>query len=304
MQRIFITGASGFLGSHLLKRFCDLGFDVVGGKRTTSDLWRLGEYREKVQLINLDNPESLTNLFQESGVHAIIHTACSYGRSPYSELDVLDANVELPLKLAHHASKQKDTLFINTDTFFSKPEFELGYMGAYVLSKRHCWEWLKLFREEMKVVNMRLEHVYGPLDDRSKVVSWLCQEFMNGDNNNEVVTLSSCSQFRDFIYIDDVVSAFEKVVSSAASLNSGQTFEVGTGKTLKVQDMVNLLKKEFRSAGIDGPSPVFDEARDRPGEIMLSAANISALESLGWVPSVSLSKGIEYLVKAELNGKR
>ncbi len=304
MQRILITGASGFLGSHLLKRFCDLGFDVIGGKRAASDLWRLDGYQHRARFVDLDNPDDLTALFQETDIHVVVHTACAYGRADFSELDVFKANVELPLTLAHLVRKHQGTVFINTDTFFAKPEFELGYMGAYVLSKRHCWEWLKLFAKEMKVINMRLEHVYGPGDDRSKVVSWLCEEFMAVDGKKRTVNLSSCSQLRDFIYIDDVVSAFERVVSVAGSVDSGEVFEVGTGESVQVREMVELLEQSFRSAGRVGARPVFDEARDRPGEIMKSAADIASLENLGWTPAFSISQGVESLVRAELHGKR
>jgi len=304
MQHILITGASGFLGSQLLKRFCDLGFEVIAGKRATSDLWRLGSYSEKVRFSNLDAPGSLENLFHETTIDIIIHTACAYGRAEFSEFDVFKANVELPLRLANLARKHKGMLFINTDTFFAKPEFELGYMGAYVLSKRHCWEWLQLFRNDLKVINMRLEHVYGPLDDRSKFISWLCEAFLNTGDQQRMVELSSCSQLRDFVYIDDVVSAFEKVVSAASSLNSGDIFEVGTGQAVTVRAMVEQIGKTFSRSGTNGVSPVFDTSRDRPGEIMRSSANISPLENLGWRPAFSLSQGVECLVKAELRGKK
>jgi CDP-paratose synthetase len=303
MPNMLITGASGFLGSHLLKRFCDLGFDVVGGIRATSNLWRLKSYSEKVRFINLDDQSSLENFFRDTKIDIIIHAACAYGRADSSEIDVFKANVELPLKLAHLSRKCDSLLFINADTFFAKPEFELGHMGAYVLSKRHCWEWLQLFKNDLKIINMRLEHMYGPLDDRSKFISWFCEKFLKSAGQQRLVELSSCSQLRDFVYIDDVISAFERVVLNASSLHSGEIFEVGTGEAKTVRAMVEQIQKTFSHSGVDGVRPVFDMSRDRPGEIMQSSANIAPLEKLGWSPVFSLSQGVECLVEVELRGK-
>lgn len=305
MNRILITGSSGFLGSQLTKHFSDLGFDVIGGKRATSDLWRLEGYFEKVRFINLDELDVLEKFFQETDIDLIIHTACAYGRTAHSEFDVFKANVELPIRLAHLARRNREPkpVFINTDSFFAKPEFALGYMGSYVLSKRHCWDWLQLFCDNMKVVNMRLEHVYGPQDDRSKFISWLCEEFMAYNGEQRRIELSSCSQLRDFVYIDDVVSAFEKVVLSVKSIRSGQVFEIGTGKPASVREMVEQIEKRFALSGRTAIQPIYNSGRDRPGEIMQSCAEISPLKELGWASKFSLADGVDSLVRACLREK-
>lgn len=303
MNRILITGSSGFLGSQLTKHFSGLGFDVIGGKRANSDLWRLQGHLEKVRFVNLDEPGVLENLFQETTVDLIIHTACAYGRAAHSELDVFKANVELPVRLANLARENGESVFINTDSFFAKPEFALGYMGAYVLSKRHCWDWLQLFRDDLKVINMRLEHVYGPQDDRSKFISWVCEEFLAANGEQRRIELSSCSQLRDFVYINDVVSAFEKVVRSVKSVSSGQVFEVGTGKPAAVREMVEHIEQRFSLSGRTGAEPIYDSGRDRPGEIMQSCAANTPLKELGWAPKFSLPEGVDSLVRACLREK-
>ncbi|MEH6499666.1 MAG: NAD-dependent epimerase/dehydratase [Pseudoalteromonas distincta] len=304
MQRILITGSSGYLGSQLVKCFCDLGYHVIGGIRKNSNLWRLGGYEKKIQIANLDDPRHIEGILRKTKIDFIIHTACAYGRTKGTEIEVFKANIELPIRLAEIARKQEGTVFINTDTFFAKPEFEIGYMGAYVLSKRHSWEWLQLYKKEIKLINMRLEHVYGPSDDHSKFVSWLCNIAQGeGDEPNEVV-LSSCSQLRDFVYIDDVVSAFVKTVREVNFVNSGDIFEVGTGKAIPVRSLVEHIQMSAIKNGKSGIKPRFDSSKDRTGEIVKSTANTSALKGLGWRPMVPLSEGIERLFRAELNDKK
>ncbi|PXX97665.1 NAD-dependent epimerase/dehydratase family protein [Halomonas sp. LBP4] len=303
MYRILISGSTGFLGSKLLVHFARLGCEVIGGKRSSSDLSRLGEYRNNVKFINLDDPAALKRFFENKKIDCVIHAACSYGREPGSEFDVFDSNLTLPIRLANLAKKNKNCLFLNTDTFFSKPEYDLGYMGAYVLSKRHCWEWLKIFIKDLKVINVRLEHVYGPLDDRAKFVSWVCDQFMSHDNKKDAMVLSSCSQLRDFVYIDDVVSAFDTLLKSRSSLFSGQVFEVGTGAQTTVREMVECIEEAFIRSGKDVAQPIFDSSRNRTGEIQSSVADTTELEKLGWQPNFSLAEGVNSLVRAEINGK-
>ncbi len=66
-------------------------------------------------------------------------------------------------------------------------------------------EWLKYFSDRIKVVNLKLEHMYGPKDDDSKFVTWITNQMLN---NISSIDLTEGTQKRDFIYIDDVVDAY------------------------------------------------------------------------------------------------
>ena len=96
---ILLTGATGFLGSHLLEELLSKGFSVIITVRSSSDFWRIkhleGHYEKWVTDQSLNN---FDELFNEYKISTIIHLATEYGRrSSFST--VLDANVIFPVKL-------------------------------------------------------------------------------------------------------------------------------------------------------------------------------------------------------------
>ena len=77
--KILLTGATGFLGSHLLESFIHQGFDVSILKRSTSDTWRISHLIEKIKSYNIDEA-TINSIMREASPEIIVHTACSYGR--------------------------------------------------------------------------------------------------------------------------------------------------------------------------------------------------------------------------------
>lgn len=96
-KTILLTGGTGFLGSHLVKRLVYEGFKVVVIKRVTSKLSRLESIINQVQLYDLDQID-VKNIFQENAIDIIIHCATNYGRFTHLT-DIIQANIFLPLKI-------------------------------------------------------------------------------------------------------------------------------------------------------------------------------------------------------------
>ena len=87
-----ITGASGFLGSHFIHKLLDDGYNVIGIKRSSSDLWRLKDVLncEKLKFYNSDD---LISAFKETKIDCVIHTVCSYGRNVENLVEIVKSNV-------------------------------------------------------------------------------------------------------------------------------------------------------------------------------------------------------------------
>lgn len=299
MKTILLTGATGFIGSHLLELLVTSGYNVVVLKRKNSDTTRINKFMGLITSFDIDEVE-YDDVFRSQKVDVIIHVACLYGRSGELISNVFETNVLFPLRLAEKACKYGVSVFINTDTFFVKSDTLLGYMAPYVLSKKLAWDFLNFFSSSLKVINIRLEHVYGPKDDKSKFVPWLCSHYISEAMNEKKVELSSCLNVRDFVYISDVVKAYEKVLIAIDEIKSGSVFEVGTGSGSLVKDFVLILDKIFSGFGKSMVELSFDSSRDREGEIACSIADLNMMDSIGWCPEINLVKGITFLVNSEM----
>ena len=283
---ILLTGATGFLGSHLLKALVNKGYEVVVLKRSTSNMWRLKDFENTFKSYDIDQVP-LRKAFEEQYIDTIIHTACVYGRKGESMQQILETNLMFSIEL------------LNTGTFFNTGTLLYKYLNYYALSKKQFEEWLQLASDKIQVVNLKLEHMFGEQDGNDKFTSWILNELQQEKN---IIPLTAGTQKRDFIYIDDVVSAYLTCLEQAPQLKAFNDIEVGTGVLTPVKTFVMLVKEVLEK--LKG-KPIetqlnFGALPYREGEIMEPQVDNSRLCSLGWQPKRSLEENIERFVKHEI----
>ncbi|RVT46919.1 NAD-dependent epimerase/dehydratase family protein [Rheinheimera sediminis] len=288
---VLLTGATGFLGSNLLKALLDQEYKVVILKRSTSDIWRIKQYMDRVVSYNIDiDPISLA--FEQQRIDCVIHTACHYGRNGDSLHLIVESNLMFGLKVLDAAIAHNVNTFINTDSMLPRE------LNAYSLSKKQLVDWLKQQSEKIQVINLKLEHMYGPKDDTTKFVPWVVSQLRQ---NKIEIKLTKGEQQRDFIYIDDVVSAFLTVFDNIRSLGQFSEFDVGTGKLISVKSFLLQLKQAYEdSFGASPTTLAFGLLPYRDGEMMTVEVNNQALISLGWSPKICLKQGIENSLKESI----
>ena len=284
---VLLTGATGFLGSHLLKALVSKGYKVVVLKRSTSDMWRLKGFENTFKSYDIDQVP-LRKAFEEQYIDTIIHTACVYGRKGESMQQILETNLMFGIEL------------LNTGTFFNTGTLLYKYLNYYALSKKQFEEWLQLASDKIQVVNLKLEHMFGEQDGNEKFTTWILNELKE---EKPTIPLTAGLQKRDFIYIDDVVSAYLTCLEQAPQLKVFNDIEVGTGVLTPVKTFVTLIKSTLEK--LKG-SPIetqlnFGALPYREGEIMEPQVDNSVLCSLGWQPKRSLEENIEQFVKNEIN---
>ncbi len=289
-MRILLTGASGFLGSHLLERLLDSNYEVTILKRSFSNIWRIKHIIHKVDAYDIDK-EPLENAFKDNKIDAVLHTAADYGRNKSGIADVVQTNLMFSLKLLETATLYNTDTFYNTDTLLYK------HLNHYTLSKKQFIEWLKFFSDRIKIVNLKIEHMYGPKDDEKKFVVWLLKQLIN---NVKYVDLTAGEQKRDFIYIDDVVNVYMLMLEKSFSFDNFQEFDVGTGKQIKLKDFIlkayNIIseKQSLQTKLNFGAIPY------RKGEFMEIKENIEPLFNLGWCPEMSIEEGLNNTINFEM----
>src|ERR1700683_1801244 len=93
---ILVTGGTGFLGSHLVRRLLADGHDVILAKRSTSPMARLSDLKGKLKTFDLDR-EAPEEIFARHRVDVVLHCATDYGRKETPASRVVGANLVLPL---------------------------------------------------------------------------------------------------------------------------------------------------------------------------------------------------------------
>ena len=219
MINILITGGSGFLGSSIINELSKKKFKFYYLIRKKSNLIRINKFKKNIKIFY--NDKNIENLFKKRKIDLIVHCATNYGTNDTDISNIVQSNLLLPLKLLFLAKKYKVKAFINTDTILKKN------ISFYTLSKFQFNEWFKAYSNHLYCCNVKIEHFFGPRDNLTKFVIYLIVNILR----KKRISLTHGNQKRDFIFINDVVRAFEKIILHASKKKKGQdTFEIGTGK--------------------------------------------------------------------------
>jgi CDP-paratose synthetase len=290
---ILLTGATGFLGSNILSSLLEKNYSTAITLRHASDLSRIKHHLNDTFLttVLLEN-DNLQKFFEQNKVSTIIHAATNYGRGNIPFQDVLKSNLTFPLELLELALKNGVTLFVNTDSYFNKINLSYFTLPAYSLSKRNFLDWLKYYSDKLNIVNMQLEHLYGPNDAPSKFT----ENLINAVAVDTVASyaLTSGNQIRDFIFVTDATSAYIKVLENIdRNLFGFKNYEVGTGHGTSIKEFAEKVK----GLSLSKTELQFGHVDQRPDEIERSTAANKDLLKLGWYPQVDIADGISQIIK-------
>ena len=291
-MKILLTGATGFLGTHLLADFLHRNYQVLIVKRASTNMSSLLQRFGKLEAWNIEGDE-LENMFRlHPHIDVIIHAATDYGRDDSRPTSTFWANEAFPIKLVELAMQYNTVLFVNMDTFFNSNEMVYDHLGAYSLSKRHFQEWGLHCSTAGTIgfANLRLFHLYGPGDGLQKFVPAMVKRCLAG----EEIDLSDGEQKRDFIHIDDAVSAVGTVLEAELSMRKGyRHYDVGTGTSLRIKDFMETMQRVCAS----GAKLNFGALPNRKSEFKDACADTQALRALGWEAKVGIEAGIQSVIK-------
>jgi nucleoside-diphosphate-sugar epimerase len=286
-MKILLTGGSGFLGSALTISLIEKN-DVFILSRAISKNRRIQNILNKINLLYFENYDQIESIIKTVKPDIVIHTACSYGRKSESLKEIFDANYFYGLAILNSLKIINQKIhFINFDTIlspltnyysFSKNQF--SNLGLFISNDSN---------NKIRFLNIKLQHIYGPDDDLEKFSSYIIQSCYN---NVDSINLTLGDQKRDFIYIDDVVSAIHIILKNINDLKTNQ-IELGSGKTITIKKFVLTIHKLTKSKS----NLCFGSLEYRKDELMYSKANISQLSKLGWFPKYSLKDGIKNILK-------
>lgn len=295
-KKILITGSTGFVGACLTHKLIDLHYEVHSIIRRESNLWRIKNIIDKINLhyVDLTNVNSLEKLIHNIKPNLIYHLATYGGYLFQNDLNrIIQTNIMGTVNLVNACSKIGFDCFINTGSsseygLKSKPMEEediLKPINNYGFSKAaatlYCQAVAK--RERLPIVTLRLFSPYGYYENRGRLIPTVILSCLSGKNPK----LSSPKAVRDFIFIEDVIEAYIKVIE--ISDIGGEIFNIGYGKQQSAGEVVNkiveLTGNKVRPEWGKVPNPRFEP-------VTWMADITKAKNLLNWKPKHSLEEGL------------
>ena len=299
-RKVLLTGGTGFLGHHVVKALLDGEADVTLLVQPHEKTWRLEDIGSNVNIVKatLTNREDTKRAVREVQPEIIIHFAgCMERRRDVAILDdMYGHHVSSTINLILAADSEVTKLILNTGTSEeygeqSDPFVEtlpIDPVSPYSASKGAATVMATYLSKAMglPVVTMRPFITYGPGQVHDTLIPFL----IKGVLEKKTVELTEGLQYRDFIFVDDLVSCYLAAIENAESVRLPHVFNVGTGRRTRVCEVIEII-----SDLMNGQDYLKIGARPmRPGEPESMVADIQkAREFLGWAPKVSLSEGLE-----------
>lgn len=293
--RVFITGATGYIGSRLTSRLVKEGSIVHVLIRPTSNKQGLKDVLNDIEEHVYDGTyESIDRAICLSRPDIVFHLS-SFASIRYQTEDVpsmLESNIILGTFLAEAMSKYGMNRLVNTSSFSQHVGQERYNPNSLYAATKQAYEDLLLYYSNysfLNTVTLVLFDNYGPRDPRPKLMNLIYRALVE----KTTLLLSPGEQFMDLLYIDDVINAY--LVASAHLLDDNvrgyERYSVGSKKRIQLMKLIPLVEK-ISEKKIRVKWGALDY---RPGEIMVPWQNGSPLP--GWEQSISLEQGIEMFLK-------
>ena len=293
---ILVTGASGFVGANLFKMINAVRDDVYAVVRHEKN-WRLSEVRDEcVIAVDLNDYAAVKNLINSIAPQTVFDCA-AYGAYSFEEDNnlIYQTNFSSIVNLVGLLASQPFTAFIHAG---SSSEYGLNCAAPseegicepnspYAVSKVAVASYLRFMGKQRSFpcINLRLYSVYGPLEDTSRLFPNLLRHALEGKLPPFVDPRTS----RDFIYVDDVCTAF---IMAAAKMHPGlygENFNIGSGIKTTIADLADITRSVFNISG----EPQFGTMEGRTWDLAEWYSDPrKAIEKLGWQPLVKLEDGL------------
>ena len=298
-MKCLVTGAAGFIGSHLCDRLIKDGHHVIGfDNLSTGRISNLEAIRNHGSF-HFFADHLLGSKLEEAveGCGWVFHLAAKADIVPSIEkpTDYHETNVGGTLRLLELCRKAGTVRFVYAassscygvpDRYPTLEGADMRPMYPYALTKyvaeQYVLHWSKVYK--VPALSLRLFNVYGPRHRTSGAYGAVFGVFLSQLAHCQPLTVvGDGEQKRDFTYVIDVVDAF---VRAAESGISGRAINIGTGHPRSVNELVNALG-----------DPRTVRIPNRPGEPKVTSANATlAYKALGWTPSIKFEDGVRIML--------
>ena len=301
-KRVLVTGAGGFIGSHLTERLIELGAKTRAFVRYSSTgSWGWldqSQLKNDVEVVlgDIRDQDTVSNALKD--VHIVFHLAALIA-IPYSyhaPLSYVRTNVEGTLNVLQGAQRMGTELVIHTSTSEVygtartvpiDEDHPLQGQSPYSASKIGADKIAESFHLSfgLPVVTVRPFNTFGPRQSARAVIPTIITQALNSSE----IRLGSLEPTRDLNFVADTVEGFIKAAETPKAV--GEVINLGTGREISIGDLASLILKQMnREIPIS-----LENARVRPANSevdRLCADSRKGQLILGWKPNYSLEQGL------------
>lgn len=299
-KRVLITGANGFIGSHILERMIEYNAELSIILRESSDLWRIEDYLGSVNVYYADirDLDDVSNCIRKIKPEIIFHMA-AYGVDARKNniYEAIDTNIIGTVNLLHAIGKIGCEKFVNTGTsmqYGNKEGFideESNYTpnNIYGSTKAASTILAHQIANEMDI-DITTIIPFGVFGEKEGSHKFFPQVILSVLNNKEV-KLTPCMQQRDYCYVENIVDGF--IMAAETGKTRNMILNIGSGVTLPLKYYVELIIKEMNmEAKVN-----YGALEYRKNDLWNPKVNIDRIKKvLGWYPKISLEEGIKMTV--------
>lgn len=314
---ILVTGAAGFIGSHLCDSLLEENFDVIGIDNFDSF------YDPDIKKRNLQNFQNnpqfhfheasiidisvLEKIFSQYRISQIVHLAAKAGVRPSIEHPIAyrRTNIDGTLNLLEMARQHNIDRFVfassssvygnNKKVPFSEDDPVDNPISPYAATKKACellcYTYHHLYK--IHISCLRFFTVYGPRQRPEMAIHRFTRQI---DSGGPIDLYGYGKPQRDYTYIEDIIQG---VMSAIENVNGYEIFNLGESKTISTSQLVEIIEKNL------GKNAIRSQREMQPGDVDITYADISkAQRVLNYQPRTSIEEGISKFTEWYKNEKR
>ena len=306
-MKILVTGSSGFIGSHLTEYLVERGYGVVAFDRYNSNNhlgWlEKSKYKKKIEFIlgDIRDYDSVNKAMK--GCQSVMHLAALIG-IPYSYISptaYIKTNVEGTLNILESAKnlKLKQVIITSTSEVYGtaikkklSENDELKAQSPYAASKiaadQLSLSYYRSFGLPVKII--RPFNTFGPRQSARAVIPSIITQALSKNK----IKIGNLNTTRDFLYVEDLCAAYEKILKSKKLL--GEVTNVGVDSEISIKNLILKISKILKIKLI----PVVEKRRVRPQKsevLRLKCDNTKIKRMTNWKPKYDLDEGLNKLIR-------
>jgi nucleoside-diphosphate-sugar epimerase len=313
-SRVLVTGAAGFIGSHLTRRLVASGAEVHALTDVVSSVYpdRLLDLRRQITLHegNVADRTAMEAIAKLVRPQVVFHLAAytHVGKSWYRVDECIQSNIQGTVNLLLALEDVGYERFIYTGTSEIYGDIEVPFredanvnpISPYAVSKYAGERFCRMYQQGLgwPIVLVRPFNAYGPAQSPDRIIPETIVRALRGQE----LALTSGTQTREFNYVEDIAEGFELLATTPGI--EGELFNIGSGEEVTIHDLVVEIVHQLG----DPIEPKFGALEHRPNEIWRMYCDSSkARAALGWEPRHTLRDGLAktidwYRTELEKNG--